>query len=78
MIREVRGQVMTFQLDLDQVVGQRPLISVQHSVTVHVSQLPHLGHDTTDYVSQYCNSHTGVGLAVLCSERTDTDERVTF
>lgn len=40
--RQLGGKVVSVQLDVHEVHGQRELVRVQHAVLVHVRQLPHL------------------------------------
>ena len=49
MIREIFWQVITFQLDVDQVHGQCKFICVQCSVLINVSKSPYLQNLLKDY-----------------------------
>ena len=43
MVGQAVGQLEAVELELDEIVGERPLVAVQHAVLVVVGESPHLG-----------------------------------
>lgn len=50
---QAAGQLVAIELDLDEVLGQRKLLLIQHAVTVTVGQLPDLAQDAVGQLGRH-------------------------